>query len=472
MSQTIDVPGQGLVEFPDGMSDADIVAAIKKNSMTAAPAPTPFVPSGEKGTLPKIGPTAVSALENFGAAMSGKPFFDALNGAAYRGGAAVNDAAAKVLPAPVAAGLGVATNIGIQSIPSIVLGGIGSSAGRTSNMARQSANEVEDATLAAGRSAGLGVPVSEVNPGGVRGFVNNMVESLGGKAAIRQEQTLRNAETTNRLAAQELEMPPNTALSEARVKSYIQGNYGPYQEVANLPPAPPTWLNPQGGYPRFSPPNPAPADSLRELKIAREHLTDYLKDYRQGSGGLTRVELSEKIDALKTTIASLEKNIADAASSAGRQELVPALAKARQNIAKAYDVKDALNVGSGGVSAPVLGRALDRGAPLSGNLKTIATFQQAFPKFMGEAEKVGAPGVSALDALVSGGFGAGGFAAGGLPGISAALLWPAARAGARELALSPLYQQMMARTYGSSPMLTGLGAGAGGILGHYMGQPQ
>lgn len=33
MSQLIDVPGHGQVEFPDGMSEADIVAAIKKNSM-------------------------------------------------------------------------------------------------------------------------------------------------------------------------------------------------------------------------------------------------------------------------------------------------------------------------------------------------------------------------------------------------------------------------------------------------------
>lgn len=38
MGQIIDVPGQGQVEFPDGMSDADIVAAIKKNGLTAKPA--------------------------------------------------------------------------------------------------------------------------------------------------------------------------------------------------------------------------------------------------------------------------------------------------------------------------------------------------------------------------------------------------------------------------------------------------
>jgi hypothetical protein len=36
MPQLIDVPGKGVVEFPDGMSDDQIVAAIKKNSMTVS----------------------------------------------------------------------------------------------------------------------------------------------------------------------------------------------------------------------------------------------------------------------------------------------------------------------------------------------------------------------------------------------------------------------------------------------------
>lgn len=38
MPQIIEVPGHGQVEFPDGMSDEDIVAAIQKNSAPAAPA--------------------------------------------------------------------------------------------------------------------------------------------------------------------------------------------------------------------------------------------------------------------------------------------------------------------------------------------------------------------------------------------------------------------------------------------------
>jgi hypothetical protein len=40
MSKVIDVPGFGPVEFPDEMTDADIVSAIKRNSMSAKPSET------------------------------------------------------------------------------------------------------------------------------------------------------------------------------------------------------------------------------------------------------------------------------------------------------------------------------------------------------------------------------------------------------------------------------------------------
>ena len=52
MPQIIDVPNQGLVEFPDGMSDADIVKAIKRTSMDYAKPqkvdPTEGMSTGQK----------------------------------------------------------------------------------------------------------------------------------------------------------------------------------------------------------------------------------------------------------------------------------------------------------------------------------------------------------------------------------------------------------------------------------------
>lgn len=45
MGQIIDVPGQGQVEFPDGMSDTDIVAAIKRNGLNRPASAKPKAPA-------------------------------------------------------------------------------------------------------------------------------------------------------------------------------------------------------------------------------------------------------------------------------------------------------------------------------------------------------------------------------------------------------------------------------------------
>ena len=59
MPQTIEVPGQGLVEFPDGMSDDEIVSAIQR---TATPAPAnPFTPK----RIPASNPNAAGGF-NYG----------------------------------------------------------------------------------------------------------------------------------------------------------------------------------------------------------------------------------------------------------------------------------------------------------------------------------------------------------------------------------------------------------------------
>lgn len=48
MPQQIEVPGLGLVEFPDGMSDADMAAAIRRN-LAQQPAPSPAHPADDVG---------------------------------------------------------------------------------------------------------------------------------------------------------------------------------------------------------------------------------------------------------------------------------------------------------------------------------------------------------------------------------------------------------------------------------------
>jgi len=79
MPQLIDVPGHGVVEFPDGMSDNDITSAIKKNLPSASPRPIDIT-SGYNPTLKVagFGDTGIhipDSVDNF-LAGAGKAFSD------------------------------------------------------------------------------------------------------------------------------------------------------------------------------------------------------------------------------------------------------------------------------------------------------------------------------------------------------------------------------------------------------------
>src|SRR5258708_33064294 len=71
MPQHIDVPGMGIVEFPDGMNDDQIVAAIKQNMAPTAPPPqaAPEVPVTGAGMLK----AADAGLAKTIAGMAGAP---------------------------------------------------------------------------------------------------------------------------------------------------------------------------------------------------------------------------------------------------------------------------------------------------------------------------------------------------------------------------------------------------------------
>ena len=101
--------------------------------------------------------------------------------------------------------------------------------------------------------------------------------------------------------------------------------------------------------------------------------------------------------ALDTQAENLETVLERVARRQNQPELVNQLREARTYIAKTYDVERALNIGNGNVDAQIIGRALDRGRPLTGNLEIIGRFAQGPGRqFTREASKVPAAGVSAL----------------------------------------------------------------------------
>lgn len=271
------------------------------------------------------------------------------------------------------------------------------------NAAEQSQNAVRDATLRTGQEAGFTLPASVANPS----TANKILDSVAGKAAVGQEASIRNQRVVDALARQESNLPPTQALSEQALRGARRAVAGPYREL--------TAISPQA------------AADMEALKAARlESKLNWQFHGRSGDPAAHRAATAADAQA-----AQLEQSLLAHAQSAGRADLIPALIEARQQIAKIHDVERALNVGTGSVDASVLGRARDRGAPLSDGLRTIADFQQAFPSAMREASTVPTPGVSKIAAVLSGAAGAGGFAAGGPAGVALAaapfVVPPAAR---------------------------------------------
>ncbi len=280
-------------------------------------------------------------------------------------------------------------------------------------------NAVKQQTLEEGRKAGYVVPPTEVNPS----FINEKLESLAGKAAVKQEAVLRNQGVTNALAAKALGLAPDTPLTEGTLNAVREHASPPYKQVAQI--------------------SPMGASALEKLKDARFEASDAWKFYQRSGDPAARKEaaaLSQKADLYESAIEKMAKQ-------AGQPGLIDDLRESRKLIAKTYDVEKSLNLGSADVSAPALGSQLDKAglAAKSGDLAVVGKFQQAFPKFMGEGTKSPVPGVSGTDAAMAAGLGMGGYGAAGPAGWLAAGL-PLVRGPARAYALSNMKQNRLLGT--------------------------
>lgn len=336
-------------------------------------------------------------------------------------------------------------------------------------------------TLADARAAGYVVEPSSVRT------PSSKFETVAGKASIAQEAAFRNQEVTNKLAAKAIGLPEDTPLSMGVIEDIRKEAGKVYQEVASV--------------------SPKAATALDNLKQARFEASDYFRYYAKTgdpSAGKQAREWQARADALENTIEAEAKKIVEiyaarpstpsaaptstspklphgetvpqietrevgfavpsagagpTASSAqprtinlekvgettlGDPNLMARLRASRQLIARTHDVERALNLGDGNISAPIIGRMLDQGRPLTGELAVIGRFAQAFPRVAREVASVPPPAVSGTDAAASALLGAGGAAAAGSPaGVIAGGL-PLLRGPARRKVLSESYQNKLA----------------------------
>lgn len=289
--------------------------------------------------------------------------------------------------------------------------------------AAQGKNSLKDAVLKQSQEVGYAVPKSEVSPS----FLNNRLESIAGKAALKQDAALRNQQVSNALGGKVIGLSDDQPLSVTAIEEFRKKAAEPYRQVAAL--------------------DNRAAVALEALKSVRNKAQSYWNHYNRTADPESLAiakALNEKSDMLETVIDKVAK-------SKGNDQLLSALRDSRRMIAQSYDLQRATNETTGDVSAAVLGRMLAKGKPLSGELKTIAEFNRAFPKFSGNAVSTPAAGVGKTEAMASVLLGGGGAAALGPAGIAAGAL-PLMSTPVRNALLSKTYQQALVnpQAYGPS----------------------
>ncbi len=333
----------------------------------------------------------------------------------------------------------------------------------------EQAPEVAQAVQAA-RDAGYVIPPTQARAS----LGNRLLEGFSGKLTTAQNASAKNQAVTNAKAATAIGLPENATItpevldavrSEAGQAYKAVSQLGAFDATgAKMPASVNVSRTPANTL--MGRPETATVDSGEVVRAWRQANADATAFYRQYARDanpetLTKAkaaasEAQQLDDFLVKQVEQTQKAapgrlIADLAAGRidqqtflkrslelGQQgDLAQNLKDAKVRIAKTYSVEDALNPATGTIDAKKLAKQLQKGKPLSGELKDIAEFSGRFPKASQAVESMGSlPQTSPID------WGA----AAGLSAVTSNPLMLAtamARPAARAAALSPMVQNRL-----------------------------
>jgi hypothetical protein len=316
-------------------------------------------------------------------------------------------------------------------------------------LTKASQNAVRDETLRASQQAGYVIPPSQA--GG--GILSRTLEGVSGKYKTNQAAAIKNQNVTDSLARKALGLADDEPITREAMQAVrdraFQSGYEPLSKAGAIETdrAFQKSLDSivsdfQGASRSF--PDAVDNTIMKRVDALRTgamdvgdalKMTRILRDEANAAYGASNPALGK---ATKKAAQVIEDQIERALQSAGKDgaELLKNFREARTLMAKAHNVEKAIVEGGGHVNARVLGAALQRGKPLTDELKTIGGFANNFKDVARIPESGWANPITALDA-----FGAAGMAGLGAGGLSIAL--PAARVAARSAILSPMAQRAL-----------------------------
>jgi hypothetical protein len=277
--------------------------------------------------------------------------------------------------------------------------------------AQAATNAGRDAAVQTATEAGYRLPPTEVKPS----ILNSALEGISGKIKTSQAASAKNQEVTNDLAKRALGLSEDVTLSPEILGAIRQKAGQSYEAIKGfgtinadhaynkaLDGLVATYQGAAKDFPGLTKPEVTNlVDSLRQPSFGSDSAIDAIRVLRETADAAFRRGDTGVAKASKGAAQAMEDLVDRNLQGSGQPELLDAYRAARQTIAKTYDVGRALNPATGDVSAPTLAALANKGKPLSGELKTIATTAQAFPKAT-QALKQNYNPVSPLDYAVAG----------------------------------------------------------------------
>lgn len=261
---------------------------------------------------------------------------------------------------------------------------------KNSSAARQAANAPRDALINLASQHGYKLPPQDVNPG----MLNAALEGLSGKIKTSQAASQANQTVTNNLAKKALGVPQDMPLNGDTIQAIRQQAGNAYNTIRNT------------GTVQATPEYAAAIDNIMNQAngqaksfpgLKNDEISNVLSTLKQPS-----FEAGDAVDATRflRNLADKSYNSGDKATGSaykqasnaledaldqhlqglGNPDALAQFRNARETIAKTYSVEKALNSSTGNVDAGKLAAQLQKGKPLSGELKDIATIASAFPK--------------------------------------------------------------------------------------------
>jgi hypothetical protein len=304
--------------------------------------------------------------------------------------------------------LGAATSI---AAPFAV--GAAAQKAQTASQAAQKRNIVRDETVRAAQQEGFVTTPGSVNPS----FGNVNLERLGGKQRVEQEMSYINHEATQRLARRGLGVAEDTPLTpeltkQIRSEEFAKG-YEPVRQIGNIT-SDTTLASELNAIERKfagttkSFPSPIKNEIVAEINKfktpqfnsadAVDEIATLRKDARVNfkSDDADKVKLAQTQTSLADALENqIERSLA-AAGNPRATEMLDQYRASRKRMAISHSVEEAIQKGSGFANAQDFVKQLNKGVPLSAELKLIAEFANNFPHVNVPISKIGTPGSNAV----------------------------------------------------------------------------